>query len=127
MMHFVTEDLVEISPDRDSTVGATLDFKSIDDIVTPVNINPLVAIGGVLTIDDRSAFDLGFQHDRTGRAPACAQVKSPAAGVVRIHPGQYVDSDARGGNAVGACERPERLRRCSRTRSAALRAHVIIS
>src|SRR6266480_2621389 len=126
MMDFVIEDLVEISPDRDSAVGAALYLKSIDDIVTPVNIDPLVAIGGVLAVDDRSAFDLGFQHDGTGRGPAGSEMKSPAAGVVAIHPGQYVYSDARGRKAVSMGNRPERLRRCSGTRIASLGGNVVV-
>jgi len=49
-MDFIVEDLVAIAQMLDAAVGASPDFKSIDDIVTAIQIDPFVAVRGVLSI-----------------------------------------------------------------------------
>ena len=126
VMNFVVDDLVVIAPDGDAAVGASPDLEAIDDIVTAVQIDPLVAVREVLSINDRPASDLGPQHDGTGRGPAFAQVKPPAALIIGIDPGHDVDRDAGAGKAVGTGNRPERLRRGSGVRITTLRGHIEI-
>ena len=75
-------------------MGAVPDFEPIDYIVVPVDIEALVTVRGVPSLDDRSAPGLGLEYDRTDRRPAVVEVNPPAAGVVGIDPGQDVDRGA---------------------------------
>ena len=126
VMDFVVEDLIAIAMNGDPPVGSAPDFKSINHIVTAVQIDAFIAIRRVLAIDHRPALDFRSQHDGTGRAPAGAQMQPPAAAVIVIHSGQDVDRDARPRHSVGPGDRPERLPRGSGIRIAALRGYVEI-
>src|SRR5688572_1729890 len=55
LMNFAVDDSVVIPPNLNPTLGAALDFKSIDDVVTAVQVDGHVAIRGVLPIDHRPA------------------------------------------------------------------------
>src|SRR5436190_23812429 len=126
-MNFVVDDLIVISPNRDSPVGPALDLESIDNIVTAVQINPLVTVREVLPIDDGPAFDLGSEHDRTGRTSVGAQVQSPTTAVVGICSGHDCDRHAGTGQLIRPGYRPEWLRRRSGVRIISLRRHIEIS
>src|SRR5882762_4198053 len=86
MVDMVVEDLVAIAIHGEAAQGGIADFKSIDDVVTAVNIEPLIAVGGVLPVNDRSVQDLRLQHDGTGGRAAFTKVDAPAAGVIGIDP-----------------------------------------
>src|SRR5207249_4505965 len=101
VMDFVVDDAVAVGPNRDAAVGAVADLEPIHHIVIAVNIEALVAIRSVPSVNDGSAPDLGLQHDRAGGRPALAEVNPPAAGVVGIDPGGDVDGGASPGQTIG--------------------------
>ena len=127
VMDFVVEDLVAVAPDADATIGTIADFEPLNDIVAAVQINRLVAVRGILAVNDGPATHLGLQDDRAGGRAAITQVQPPAAGVVGINTGHDQDPDTWAGEAICVGDGSKGLRGCPRVGIAALRGHIQVS
>ena len=125
VMDFVVEDLVEVAIDGNAAMGASPDFKPINDMVAAVQIDPRVAIRAVEPVNDRPAPDLRPQGDGTGGRPALVQVQAPVAGVIGIDAGKNRDRVTGNRQAVGADDRPDRLGRGAGVGVVALRGHLV--
>ena len=66
MVNLAIEDLVVAGPDGDATFGSVLNFEAVDDVVAAVDVDPDVAIGKILSINDSAAGNFGLEGDRAG-------------------------------------------------------------
>ena len=58
VMDLTVQNLVEISFDKNSVSGPAFNTKSIDDVVTAIQIDPLIAVRRILPVDHRSTLHL---------------------------------------------------------------------
>ena len=57
-MDVAVEDLIVIGPDRDATLRAVLDFKSVDEVIIAINGKADIPIRGILSINDGASRSL---------------------------------------------------------------------
>src|SRR5688572_10331047 len=94
---------------ENAVVGTSCDLESINNIVAAIKIDRFIAVFGVLPVDDRRAFDLGFQHYRIAGRSMGVEAKAPSAAVIGIHSWHDDDCNPRRGKAVSMRNRSERF------------------
>src|SRR5580765_5995390 len=102
IMDVAIEDLVVVGPNGDSTFGAVFDFDAVNDVVAAVDVDTDVAIGGVLSIDNRAAGNFRLEGNWTGGGSAFAKMNSPTAIVVGVVSGFHNNDRAGGGATIRA-------------------------
>src|SRR5437763_15734124 len=78
IVDIAVKNLVIVRIDCDASLGTIPDFKSIHNIVTAIDIKSLVAIRGILTINNCPTLYLRFQNNGTACSPVRAKVTPPA-------------------------------------------------